>query len=87
LPLTKTQAARCFVRDEWHCRHCKTSHGLHPHHMIYKSAGGPDTEDNLLTLCHNCHRMHHDGFLRIEWGTEGGNGPVTFTRLKGWTRL
>jgi hypothetical protein len=55
--------------------------------MIYKSAGGSNDTSNLLTLCWRCHRQHHDGFLSIEWGELGGNGPVQFTRKKGYKIL
>lgn len=80
-------ARSCFERDGWKCRQCLSTSGLHPHHLVYKSHGGPDTLANLLTLDWRCHRMHHDGFLDIEWGELGGNGPVTFTRKKGYRIL
>jgi len=52
--------------------------------MIYKSAQGTNDVWNLLTLCWNCHRQHHDGFLTITWGLLRGNGPVQFTREEGY---
>jgi 5-methylcytosine-specific restriction endonuclease McrA len=55
----------CFRRDGWRCRHCGDSSGLHPHHVVYKSHGGKDELNNLLTLCWKCHRGHHDGKLDI----------------------
>jgi 5-methylcytosine-specific restriction endonuclease McrA len=70
----------CFVRDGWRCRHCRRWEDLHPHHMVYKSQGGADTLENLICLCFRCHTMHHLGNLDIAWGTDGGNGSVTFTR-------
>jgi 5-methylcytosine-specific restriction endonuclease McrA len=84
MALDKARARECFERDGWKCRHCRSREGLHPHHMIYKSAGGPDDLWNLCTLCYKCHRQHHDGFLTITWGAAYGNGPVQFTRLKGY---
>lgn len=32
---------------------------LHAHHIIHKSSGGPDTLDNLVTLCNRCHAAKH----------------------------
>jgi hypothetical protein len=63
-----TNAVRQFVfmRDTWHCRNCFNSNGLDPHHVVYKSAGGTDTANNLLTLCRKCHDDIHAGRLRIE---------------------
>ena len=29
------------------------------------SHGGTDDLNNLITLCAQCHRAHHDGFLTI----------------------
>jgi predicted HNH restriction endonuclease len=40
--------------------------GLHPHHVEYRSAGGEDELDNLVTLCAWCHAALHDGHLSIE---------------------
>lgn len=63
-----TANIRSFVysRDNWHCRNCNNSNGLDPHHVIFKSAGGSDNPNNLLTLCRKCHDDIHAGRLRIE---------------------
>lgn len=76
----------CFIRDGWKCRHCNDRGGLHPHHVVYKSHGGEDALYNLITLCAQCHRAHHDGFLVIkyeDWLTVPQN-KVRFVRMKGW---
>jgi hypothetical protein len=36
---------------------------LHKHHIIPRSQGGPDTPDNLVGLCSNCHEDRHGGSL------------------------
>ena len=36
---------------------------MHAHHIIYRSQGGADTLDNLVTLCEFCHKKLHDGEL------------------------
>lgn len=52
-------------RDNYTCQCCKTKKGtLHVHHIIYRSNGGSDKIDNLITLCEDCHRKLHDGQLQ-----------------------
>jgi 5-methylcytosine-specific restriction endonuclease McrA len=62
--------------------------GLHPHHIKYKSAGGEDTLDNLVTLCWKCHRAVHDGFLKVTvhevCSKFEGSYMVKFERMGGW---
>jgi len=36
-----------------------------PHHIVYKSRGGSDTEENLITLCMYCHKKVHDKNIKI----------------------
>jgi len=38
------------------------------HHIRNRSLGGGDTEDNLVVLCRNCHRLVHDGIINITKG-------------------
>ncbi len=33
---------------------------LHVHHIVFKSHGGTDSPDNLITLCDTCHDKLHD---------------------------
>lgn len=74
-----------YDRDDWKCRCCNNRNGLHPHHVVYASHGGPDTLDNLVTLCWRCHRAAHDGFLRIEVVEKKLTDLVVkFWRQKGW---
>jgi len=76
-----------FIRDGWRCRHCHSRSNLTPHHIVLRSRCGEDVLENLLCLCVRCHNAIHDGFLTIEWGALGGNGPVQFTRKKGYKIL
>lgn len=74
-----------YTRDDWKCRHCNNRNGLHPHHVIYAGKGGPDTLDNLLTMCWKCHRAVHDGFLKIEVVQKlAADLIVKFWRQRGW---
>lgn len=63
------------ARDGRQCRCCDKrsdpdATGLlkrgHRHHLIYRSAGGTHTTDNLCTLCADCHNDEHKNRLRIE---------------------
>jgi hypothetical protein len=57
----------CYARDKWRCMNpqCKDSHNLQAHHVTYRSHGGPDTLDNLVTLCIQCHEAIHQAKLVI----------------------
>lgn len=78
-------AKELYIRDRWQCRHCKNRNGLHPHHVEYASQQGEDALNNLLTLCHTCHRGHHDGKLKIVVIEILENDLVVqFHRMKGW---
>lgn len=42
------------------CVYCGTSQGLQMHHIIYRSHGGSDEDDNLICLCWRHHAAVHD---------------------------
>lgn len=49
-------------RDGFTCQHCWDEPAvsrLIAHHIVEVEDGGPDTMDNLLTLCRGCHVAHH----------------------------
>ena len=53
-------------RDDYTCQCCgKKNTRLEVHHIVYRSQGGTDDEDNLITLCEECHSAVHDGVLTI----------------------
>ena len=55
-------------RDNYTCQCCKNKHKdskLEVHHIIFRSNGGSDDHDNLITLCHTCHKALHDGKLNL----------------------
>lgn len=67
--------AKVDQRDGRMCRCCDKrsdpdATGLltrgHRHHLVYRSAGGTDTTDNLVTLCADCHNAEHKNRLRID---------------------
>ena len=49
-------------RDRYICQICGKKHTrLEVHHIIYRSNGGTDDENNLITLCEDCHSGIHNG--------------------------
>lgn len=49
-------------RDNYTCQCCgKKNTRLEVHHIIYRSQGGTSDEDNLITLCEDCHKDIHNG--------------------------
>lgn len=49
-------------RDNYTCQCCgKKNCRLEVHHIKFKSNGGTDDEENLLTLCEDCHKGVHTG--------------------------
>ena len=47
-------------RDNYTCQCCgKKNCQLQTHHIIFRSQGGTDDEDNMITLCKECHKGVH----------------------------
>ncbi len=80
---------RIFARDGWRCAvpGCSKMRSLHAHHVIYRTQGGLDDAENLVTLCAYHHlRGVHAGTLRIrgraphalrfELGIRAGHKPL-----------
>lgn len=56
-----------YVRDRCRCSNPVCSRRtLGPHHLVYRSQGGTDDDENLTTLCPVCH-LHgvHEGRIRV----------------------
>jgi len=54
-------------RDGYECKICKGKHKdskLEVHHIIFRSQGGSDEAENLITLCHTCHSALHAGKIK-----------------------
>lgn len=59
-----------FARDEYTCQVCKKKNKiLRTHHILYKSKGGTDRVDNLITVCNDCHTSenHKKGGILYDW--------------------
>ncbi len=50
---------KVLERDGWRCQSCGRREQLEIHHLLHRSALGGDTEKNLISLCHECHRAAH----------------------------
>lgn len=63
-----------FARDNYTCQCCGKSRGkiLQTHHIIYRSNGGTDRVDNLITVCTDCHTYenHQKGGVLYKWQEE-----------------
>jgi 5-methylcytosine-specific restriction endonuclease McrA len=74
-------------RDKGMCRCCfkpvKFASGdweqAHPHHVVYRSAGGTDDTANVVTLCMLCHNMEHGHVLEISGNADA---LLSFVRYK-----
>ena len=59
-----------FARDQYTCQVCKKKNKiLNTHHIIYKSKGGTNRADNLITVCSDCHSSenHQNGGILYDW--------------------
>jgi hypothetical protein len=88
---------RIFARDGWRCAvpGCSGYRNLHAHHLRFRSHGGPDAPENLITLCAFHHqRGVHSALLRVHGRAPDGLlfelpwgryrvGDVRCTGLKG----
>lgn len=62
-----------FARDEYTCQVCKKKNKiLRTHHIVYRSEGGTDRADNLITVCTDCHTSenHKPGGILWKWMRE-----------------
>jgi 5-methylcytosine-specific restriction endonuclease McrA len=46
-------------RDGWRCQNCGSKHNLQVHHLKFRSQSGGDEEQNLITVCADCHARIH----------------------------
>lgn len=70
-----------FSRDNYTCQVCKRHHDketkkplkLHAHHIRFRSLGGSDRVENLLTVCTDCHthQNHQPGSILHELMQKG----------------
>lgn len=61
--------AMVLNRDNYTCQYCKGKHKdskLEVHHIVFRSQNGSDGADNLITLCHTCHKALHSGKISLK---------------------
>ena len=59
--------AHALDRDNYTCQHCGAKNTrLEVHHIIFRSQGGSDDLDNLITLCERCHNNLHNGKIVLK---------------------
>ncbi|KAB7704035.1 HNH endonuclease [Bacillus aerolatus] len=71
---------RYFVlaRDNYTCQVCRKKNKIfNTHHIVYRSHGGTDRADNLITVCMDCHTYenHQKGSILYKWMMEGKKLP------------
>jgi len=54
-----TLRQQVLLRDGWRCQWCGTMSNLEVHHKQFRSHSGHDSEENLITLCSDCHLTMH----------------------------
>jgi len=72
--ISKKTRAKVLDRDSiegWPCciycgRPADRGYGLHLHHIRRRSQGGEGSEENLVTLCFDCHSKLHSGDKDIQ---------------------
>lgn len=54
------------ARDFNTCQICGSTNMVEGHHILDYSMGGAAHVDNIVCLCHECHRKVHDGLIDID---------------------
>ena len=54
-------------RDEFKCVICNSHWAIHHHHVIFRSAMGSDTINNLVCVCARCHDVYCHGIKEKRW--------------------
>lgn len=56
------RVAKTVTERDGACVRCGSTHYLSAHHIIPRAEGGPDTPENLVSLCVSCHaRLEAEG--------------------------
>ena len=55
----ETLRQQVLRRDSWRCQWCGAMSNLEVHHKQFRSQSGQDYEENLITLCSECHSSVH----------------------------
>lgn len=58
---TSREIREAVIRRDVCCTVCGEKENLEVHHIVYRSKGGTDDMENLVTLCRACHAEKHKG--------------------------
>lgn len=61
--------AYVLTRDNYICQYCKgksKDSRLETHHVVFRSNGGSDRQENLITLCKKCHDRLHNNSIDLK---------------------
>ncbi len=59
LPSYESLRQQVLRRDGWRCQSCGAMSNLEVHHKQFRCQSGRDSEENLITLCTQCHAQSH----------------------------
>ena len=59
----ETLRQQILRRDSWRCQSCGAMSNLEIHHKEFRSLSGPDSEENLITLCTQYHAGAHHNLI------------------------
>ena len=63
----ETLRQQVLRRDGWRCQSCGAMSNLEVHHREFRSHSGSDSEENLITICTQCHASVHHNLNRISF--------------------
>lgn len=66
LAISKRVKAAVKERDGGCCVLCGSIYGIPDAHFISRAQGGLGIEENIVTLCFDCHREYDQGYNRQE---------------------
>lgn len=66
LAISKAVKAAVYARDGGCCVLCGSPYGLPVCHYISRAQSGLGIEENIVTLCADCHREYDQGYNRQE---------------------
>lgn len=52
---------KVWERDHHHCINCGSPYSMPNAHYISRAHGGLGIEENIVTLCHDCHHNYDNG--------------------------
>lgn len=77
---------KVLFRDKYTCQCCKGKSKdprKHVHHVIFKSQGGSDDEENLVTVCETCHKLIHAGLITLKLKGKRKTSLLHTTQMNG----